>query len=162
MAGTASLFRIESTGQTESTARTAGTIIEFNSTSGGSPDDSSKIDSLDIHYIEDISVHPNPNRHLSQIQDGKLGTIEFVIKGHIDNPDSAGLIGKFKTFMENDKTNTSLPFGKFGIRYDNMSQFDLTPTSTQGLILFDFQIKDVEEFQNKAEWIARLYRNGSV
>ncbi len=38
MAGTASVFRIDSAGQTESTARTAGNIIEFNGTSL-SPDD---------------------------------------------------------------------------------------------------------------------------
>lgn len=161
MAGTASIFRIDSNGDTESTARTAGNIIEFNGTSL-SPDDRSYTTSLKVHYINDVSLHPNPNRHLTQIQDGKLGLIELELQGVFETPDSASGIAKFHTFMTQDKTNSSLPYGRFGLRFDNMSQFDLTPSSTIGYILYDFEVMDVDEYQNKASWIARIYRNGAV
>lgn len=162
MAGTASIFRIDSNGDTEASARTANQIIEFNGT-GLNPDDRSNVTSFRANYLEDISMHPNPNRHLTQIQDGKLGTVEFEIQGVFTMPiSSAGAIARFHNWMKADKTNSSLPYGRFGIRYDNMSQFDLTPSSTIGLILYQFEVFDVDEFQGKASFVARLYRNGSI
>lgn len=161
MAGTASIYRIDSNGDTESTARTANEIVEFNGSSLN-PDDLSYTTSFKTHYINDVSLHPNPNRHLTQIQDGKLGIIEIEIQGVFSTPDSALGITRFDAWMKNDKTNTSLPFGRFGIRYDNMSQFDLTPTSTTAYILYDFEVIDVDEYQDKASWVARLYKNGTA
>lgn len=161
MAGSASIFRIDTVGDTESDARTASQIVEFNGT-GLTPDDQSFIESLEVHYIEDVSIHPNPNRHLSQIQDGKLGMIELTLRGTMTTPNTALAIQVFNNWMIQDKTNSSLAFGRFGLRYDNMSQLNLTPSGTIGYILYDFIIKDVEEFQDKAVWEARLYRNGSV
>lgn len=160
VAGTASIFRIDTTGETEITAEVANQTVEFNG--GGNPDSRSYIDSLEVSLIEDVSLHPNPNRHLTQIQDGKLGTKEVIVKGFFKTPDSAGGILKFNNWMIQDKTNASLPYGRFGLRYDNMSQFDLTPSSTVGYILYDFKVKNVEEFQNKAVFEARLYLNGTA
>jgi len=161
MAGTASIFRIDANGETEADARTANQIVEFNGTSLN-PDDQSYTESFKVHYIEDVSIHPNPNRHLSQIQDGKLGMIEITIKGTFTTPNTASAIGVFNRWMIQDKTNTALPFGRFGLRYDNMSQLNLNPSSTLGYILYDFTLTDIEEYQNKAIWEARLYRNGAV
>ena len=158
--GTASIFRIDANTETETTAEAANQTVEFNG--GVNPDALSSTDSLEVHYIEDVSIHPNPNRHLSQIQDGKLGTLEIILKGFFKTPNSAGAIAKFNNWMINDKTNASLPFGRFGLRYDNMSQLNLTPSTTIGYILYDFIVKDVEEYQDKAEFTARLYRNGSI
>ncbi len=160
VAGTASIFRIDANTETETSAETANQTVEFNG--GANPDALSSTDSLEVHYIEDVSIHPNPNRHLSQIQDGKLGTLEIILKGHFKTPNSAGAIAKFNNWMINDKTNASLPFGRFGLRYDNMSQLNLTPSTTIGYILYDFVVKDVEEYQDKAEFTARLYRNGAI
>ena len=159
VAGTASIYRIDTTGDTETTAEAASETVEFNG--GTTPDALGSTDSLEIHMIEDVSLHPNPNRHLSQIQDGKLGTKELILKGFFKTPDSAGGIAKINNWMIADKTNASLPFGRFGIRYDNMSQFDLTPSATVAYILYDFVVKDVEEFQDKAEFTIRMYLNGT-
>jgi len=161
MAGTASVFRIDANGETETTARTANEIVEFN-TGATNPDARSKLASLKIGFIEDISIHPNPNRHLSQIQAGKLGTQIITITGHFTTPKSAGGITKFFNWMVNDKTNAALKFGRFGIRLDNMSQVDLTPSTTIGYILQSFDVTDVEEFQDEAKFVAILYRDGNV
>ena len=159
-AGTAAIFRIDAVNDTEASAKTANQLVEFNG--GDEPDALASCDSMQVHLIEDVSIHPNPNRHLSQIQDGKLGLKEILVKGHFKTPNSAGGILKFNNWMIQDKTNAALPFGRFGLRYDNMSQFDLTPSATIGYILYDFIVKDVEEFQNKAEFEARLYLNGTA
>ena len=158
-AGTAAVFRIDTTGDTEATAKTANQIIEFNG--GNNPDALASTDSLNVHLIEDVSLHPNPNRHLTQIQDGKLGLKEITLRGHFKTPSSAGGIAKFNNWMIQDKTNASLPFGRFGLRYDNMSQFDLTSSATIALMLYDFEVEDVVEYQDKATFAARFYTNGN-
>ena len=159
-AGTAAVFRIDAVGNTEATAKTANEIVEFNG--GDNPDALGSTDSLEVSLIEDVSLHPNPNRHLTQIQDGKLGVKEIILKGFFKTPDSAGGIAKFNNWMVNNKTNAALPYGRFGLRYDNMSQFDLTPSATVGYILYDFKVRDVEEYQGKAEFVARFYLNGTA
>jgi len=161
MTGTSAIFRIDANGETEATARAADEIIEFN-TGAVVPDARSKAASWKIGFVEDLSIHPNPNRHLSQIQAGKLGTQIVTIRGHFLTPKSAGGITKFFNWMTNDKTNAALKFGRFGIRDDNMSQLDLTPSTTIGYILQSFDAEDVTEYQDKAEFIAVLYRNGAV
>jgi len=160
-AGTASIFRLSTGTTTEAAAKTANEIIEFNGTSLA-PDDNGKIESMELHYVEDLSIQPNPNRHLSQIQDGKLGTMELTIKGSFTNPDTAGGIAEFQSWMIADKTDTTFVFGRFGIRYNKMTQIEVLPTATQGYILFDFQLIDIEEFQNIAKFVARFYKNGTA
>jgi len=161
MTGTAAIFRIDANGETEVTARAADEIVEFN-TGALIPDARSKAASFKIGFTEDLSIHPNPNRHLSQIQAGKLGTQIVTIKGHFTTPKSSGGLTKFLNWMVNDKTNSALKFGRFGIRDDNMSQLDITPSTTIGYILQFFEVEDVEEFQDEAKFIAVLYRDGSV
>ena len=160
-AGNSAIFRIDVNGETEATAKTANELIEFNG-DAVEPDARSKLRSAMIKFTEDISIHPNPNRHLSQIQAGKLGVQIVTLRGYFKTPKSAGGITKFFNWMVNDKTNTALKFGRFGIRVNNMSQLDLTPSTTIGYILQDFQVDDIEEFQDKAEFTAILYRDGAV
>jgi len=160
-AGTGSIFLVTNTSDTEAIAKTASNIIEFNGT-GLSPDDRTNVKTMSIHYIEDLSLHPNPNRHLTQIQAGKLGTVEVIITGTFVNPDLAGAIAELQSWMNGDKTNSAFPFGRFGIRYDKMTQIELLPTATVGYILYDCYIEDVEEFEAKADFILKFYRNGTA
>jgi len=53
--GTASIFRIDTNGDTETTAEAANETVEFNGTSLN-PDDRSYTDSLEIHYI--LRIYP--------------------------------------------------------------------------------------------------------
>lgn len=161
--GTFSVFRIDTTGDTETTAQGYGTpsVVEFN-TGATRPDSRSHVSSVNIKMTEDISIHPNPNRHLSQIQGGKLGAQIVTIRGYFETPASAQGIGKLLSWMSNDKDNASLPFGRFGIRSSNMNQLDLTPSATSAYILVDFDLTDVEDVQNRADFTITLYRNGAV
>ena len=161
MAGTASIFRITTVGDTEATARTANQIVEFG-TGATNPDALSQTLSISIRYLRDVSVHPNPNRELSQLQDGKLGTIEVIITGFVNSPDTAGMFARVDAWMTNAQTNSSLKFGRFGIRWDNMTVLNLTPSGTIGYLITEFFMEDIEEYQNKATFTLKLLRNGSV
>ena len=163
MAGTGSLYRLDATGGTEATALVAGQIIEFNQ--GTSPDANGNLVSTSVRWIEDVSIHPTPNVHLSKIQTGKLGTKEVTIAGYFTNPDTSSQTGgifKFNNWMANDKTNTDLKFGRFGLRLDNMSVLNLTPSGTIGYLLHDVYIEQPDDSPNEATFIAKLYLNGSA
>jgi hypothetical protein len=159
--GTASIFRIDAVGEGEADAETANQTIEFN-TGAGNPDARGHLSSVTVELDEDTSSHPNPNRHLTQWQANKLGTIIVTFRGYFDKPTSAGGITRFINWMTNDKTNAALKFGRFGIRVNNMSQLDLTPSGAIGYILKKVTVTDVEEYQSRAEFVAVLYRNGAV
>ena len=161
VSGTASIFRIDANGETETTAEAANETIEFG-TGATDPDAFSHLESVEIEYDEDTSTHPNPNRHLSQIQANKLGTQIVTFKGFFDRPNSSGGITKLNNWMVNDKDATGLKFGRFGIRVDTMSQLNLTPSTTIGYILKSVVIKDIEEYESRAEFTAIFYRNGAI
>ncbi len=161
MAGTASVYRVTSASDTESDARTANDIVEFNGTSMA-PDDNSFASNITIEYNYDISIHPNPARHLSQSQDNKLGTIIVTINGYFSDPDGASGIDEIITWLIADQSNAAFPFGRIGIRWDNLDQFNLNPTATVGYLIKSFVVQDVEEFQDKATFTMVLYKNGTA
>lgn len=163
MAGTAAIFRIDSTGQTESTATAANQTIEFNL--GTAPDANGNLVSSSVRYIEDVSIHPNPQTHLSKIQDGKLGTKEITLAGYFTKPNTAsasGGIAIFNNWMIQNKTNSDLKWGRFGIRLNHLSGLNLTPSGTSGYILHDVYIELVEDSPNEASFVAKLYLNGTA
>ena len=156
----ASIFGLSIGTTTEAAAKAANDIIEFNGTSFN-PDDNGSITLMELHYIEDLSIQPNPNRHLSEIQDGKLGTMELIITGNFKNPHTAGGIAKFQTWLINDKDDTTFVFGGFGMRYNKMTQVEVLTTETRVYVLFDFQLHDGESFQNKGHLLASFYKKGT-
>lgn len=64
--------------------------------------------------------------------------------------------------MATDKTNTDLKFGRFGLRLDNMSVLNLTPSGTVGYLLHDVYIEQPDDSPNEATFVAKLYLNGSA
>lgn len=162
-AGTAAVFRIDATGGTEVSATAAGQTIEFNL--GTAPDANGNMSSTSIRYIEDVSIHPNPNVHLSKIQAGKLGTKEVTLVGWFTNPNTASVSGGillFNSWMTQDKTNADLKFGRFGVRLDNLSVLNLTPSGSIGYLLHDLYIELMEDSPNEATFVAKLYLNGAA
>lgn len=160
-AGNASVFRVTDASDTEANAKldTNG-IVEMNN-DADTPDGNTFMESMTISWTEDISIHPNPGRALNQVQANGLGTKIVTIKGYIKN-DSPGAPVTFDAWMEESKDNTNFPYGRFGIRNDNMSSQDFTPTATTGYILQNIELIDVPEFENRLDFIMVLYRSGSV
>ena len=159
MAGTSAIFR--STAVTDTESGLASTeMIEFNA--GTAPDARGNLTNSSVHYIEDISIHGTPKKHLDRIQANKLGVKEITIAGYFTAPSSAGGIGNFNNWMIQDKTNAALPRGRFGIRLDDISQLNLTPSAGTAYILYDVFIQRVEGSPNEASFVAKLYLNGTA
>ena len=160
MAGSISIFRIDSVGQTEATAIAAGQVIEFNS--GTSPDTTGRIVEPGLIWSRGTNFHPNPRRALDKIQDGLLSFKEVVLVGFAVDHDATLIPAKFDEWMSEAATNASLPFGRFGLRVDDFASgpSNLTPNATQGYILYHVETIDVESPKDQVNIIAKLYRNG--
>lgn len=156
---TSSIFRVTTPGQNESTVN-ASNKIEFNP--GPVPDLRSRHVTTTVHMVRDISIHPNPNKSLSSIQDGKLGTIEAIIAGYfVESESSLGAVNLFN-WMTEEATSTDFKKGRFGIRIDDMPILTLTPSVSIGYILYDVFFDRPEDSQRELGFIAKFYRNGSI
>ena len=160
MAGTASVYRITSNGQTESNARSLNQIIEFN-TGATNPDGRSFLESFSNHWMEDISEHPNPKKALNKLQDALLGKRELILNGWFEDPDNAFAIVVLANWMNDPKTNASLPAGRFGVRIDDMTDIDVDPpTATTAYLLYDAVVEVPPDHPFEANFTLKFWLNG--
>lgn len=159
MAGTAAIFRIDASGDTEVTAAGINQIIEFG-TGATNPDAKSFIESAWIHWLEDISTHKNPKKALDKKQDGQLADRELVVTGWFEDPDNAAGIARISTWMKDPKTNASLPNGRFGVRIDDLSTLDINPSVTVAYLLHDAIIEIPPDHPFEANFTLKFWLNG--
>lgn len=162
MAGTGSIYRITTNGDTEATALGAGQVIEFNG--GTVPDTTGRLTSTGFRMTRDVGIHPNPRRALDLVQDNLAGVMDVTITGFFVDHDATQGPLKFYEWQRDVATNASLPFGRFGLRIADFGSNVLTllPTSTVGYILYDVEIIDAESPRDEVTFVARLYRNGTL
>lgn len=154
--GDSAIFRVTNPGDTE-TSVGAGDKIQFNG--GTVPDLFGHMVTTSWHALRDISVHPNPNKALNVVQDGRLGTIEVILAGYFTRPVQSGGKINFYDWMSDPATsNPNFRYGRFGIRIDDLSEIDLTPSSSRGYILYDVYVERVPDSPNEVGFIAKLYR----
>lgn len=159
MTGSASIFRIDSTGETETDAKNAGQIIEFND--GATPDARSFLETARWQWIEDTSRHPNPKKALNKIQDGLLGTRELILTGWFEDPDNAGAMAVISNWMKAAKTNASLSNGRFGVRINDLSTLDINPSATTAYLLYDAEVEIPRDTPYEANFTLKLWLNGT-
>jgi len=160
MAGDGAIFRVTNTGDNESNV-TSANKIEFNG--GATPSGNTNASELRTHMVEDIAFQPNPNRHLDQLQDNKLGTWEYTVSGWIkDTSGSVPETVNFINWMKEDKDNADFEFGRFGYRNDNNSDYDITPISSAGLFLHDVETWQPDNDPEIVMFIAKFYKNGTA
>jgi hypothetical protein len=158
LAGNSSIYRIDTTGQNEAWAVTNNQIIEFNS--GAAPDDRGNIISTNVLYLRDVAVHPNPKRSLNVLQDTLAGTKEVTITGYFEDPIGSGTSQSLlDTWMLNKATNSSLKFGRFGLRLDDATTHNLVPDATGGYILHYLYTERPEDSPDEVTFVAKLYLN---
>lgn len=158
MAGTAAVFRVTSPGDTETSVGPT-EKIEFNQ--GVVPDNTGKLVRSNWHAIEDLSIHPNPNKAQNIIQVGELGSIEVVLAGYFKNPQVTLGKGNLFTWALEGKDNDDFEFGRFGLRVTDLSEVNMTPTNAKGYILYDVYVERVEDSPDEVGFILKFYRNGT-
>lgn len=160
VSGNSAIFRLDTTGTTESNAP-ANNVIEFNS--GAIPDDLGRVVSSNVIWTRDVAMHPNPKRALNILQDTLAGTKEVTVIGYFRDPISASGVNSgleiLDRWMDEKATNTSLKFGRFGLRLNDFPINTKTPTATQGYILHSLYAERPEDSPDDVEFIAKLFWN---
>lgn len=91
-----------------------------------------------------------------------LAGIDIQITGQIRQSSSTNLdLSHLVTWLQEDKTvQLTFPKGRFGLRMDDMPQFNVTPTLTFGYVLAQARIIRDGEYQEKAGVVITLRFSG--
>jgi len=93
-----------------------------------------------------------------------LQGIDIQVTGQLRQTSStSGDLKHLVTWLQENKTNqTSFPKGIFGLRMDDMPQFNVTPAATYGYVLAQARIIRDGEFKEKAGIVLTLRFSGDV
>jgi hypothetical protein len=105
----------------------------------------------------------------NELQDTKYESITSIITGTMQINIPPGIIGTRNTIsnpkqakiwlLESKVAQTTFPKGLFGIRTDDFDVFNLTPTSTRGIILQDVKFIRPGEQRNRVDFVMTLRYN---
>jgi len=137
--------------------------IDFDGDSA-TPDAKSHIETYGMTMTLVTQENPVPDtNNPSGLQDTGLAIVQYEITGFFDGTGGTPLgIRNFRNWLREDKTSTSFPFGRFGIRNDQRAEFDVVPTTTEGLMLEHFETQDEYEYTGRTSFTARLRFNGNI
>ena len=137
--------------------------IDFDGDSA-TPDARSHIETYNVTMTLVVQENPVPDtNNPSGLQDTGLAIVQYEITGFFDGTGGTPLgIRNFRNWLREDKTSTSFPFGRFGIRNDQRDEFDVVPTTTKGLMLEHFETQDEYEFTGRTAFTVRLRFNGDI
>jgi hypothetical protein len=136
--------------------------IEFNL--GTVPDNTGKLTFPSFRMSRDVNIHPNPRRALDQVQDSLLGLLDVRLSGYfISHSTTLGPRNLFN-WQVDPATNDELPFGRFGLVLNSLSNglLNVQPTSTTGYILYNAEVNDLEDPRDEVSFNVQLYRNGAI
>ncbi len=111
-----------------------------------------------------ISVNPKPKTQTDELQDCGFAGLTVTLTGSIKDPHNGGLnaLHKLKQWqLEAKYVDTLFPYGRFGLRMDDMPIFDLTPNTIRGYMLESVGFIRDGETRGKASVIITLRFNAS-
>ena len=136
-------------------------IIEFNT--GAVVNDQGFILQTKFTVSSSVAVNELPGA-VDKLQDTGVQGITIFVTGSIQDPQVDGLdtAQKFKQWMLEDKTSTALPKGRFGLRLNDFTALNLTPTADRGYILSNIEFIRDGDTKGKLQFVATLRFNGSI
>ena len=137
--------------------------VDFDGDSA-TPDAKSHIETYGVTMTLVTQENPVPDsNNPSGLQDTGLAIVQYEITGFFDGTGGTPLgIRNLRNWLRQDKTNTSFPFGRYGIRNDQRDEFDVVPQTTQGLMLEHFETNDEYEYTGRTGFTIRLRFNGDI
>lgn len=163
MTSDALLFRFTTTGDTTSSIATTEKII-FNplTTDTASPDLNSRLEYPRFRMTRNIARHPNPQKALNRVIDNKLDLQEVTFSGYFKGRQSALGPQNLRNWQIGDGENDDFPFGRFGLQLAAFNEIlNITPTSTQGYELVEFECEDVPNPAEILPFTIKLALNGT-
>ena len=123
----------------------------------------------EVNYRNSTPENPRVAGQINEVQDMGLQGIDVQITGqlrqtrltdpnqNLPNRDLAHLV----TWLQEDKTlQSDFPKGRFGLRMDDMPQFNITPSLTFGYVLAQARIIRDGEYKQKAGVVLTLRFSG--
>lgn len=114
------------------------------------------------HYEAEISLQENPQPNVNvphNIQDLGLSRFTAEIHGVCEYPPNTTVPLVILGWLQQFRTNSVYPFGRFGITSVDFPQFQGKPSSTSGYVLAYAKVARVADFP-KLDVILRLQWNG--
>jgi len=136
--------------------------IEFNS--GSTPNDSGNIMNTVVDIPTGIAANERPGQ-IDKLQDTGVSGVTVTVTGTIDDPEGDGstITHRFKQWGLQAKTVAStFPKGRFGLRLDDMAEFDMTPNTVKGYMLQNISFTRDGITKGKIAFTAILRFNGDV
>jgi len=134
--------------------------IEFNSSPVIAT--GSYVFNTEVNYRNATPENPRVAGQINEVQDMGLQGIDIQVTGQIRQTSDTGEdLADLVTWLQEDKTlQTDFPKGRFGLRMDDMPQFNVTPTTTFGYVLAQTRIIRDGEYKEKASVVITLRFSG--
>ena len=129
------LWRVTTTAVSEASV-SAANLIEFNETPVITT--GQYIHNSEINWRISVPENERVGANINNIQDMGLDGVDYQLTCTFKNSTSTAAthpLAKLRTWMQGTKMTATLQQGVFGLRQDNMPQFNVTPSSTYGLVL---------------------------
>jgi hypothetical protein len=116
----------------------------------------------EVNYRNATPENPRVAGQINEVQDMGLQGIDVQITGQIRQSSSVTLdLKHLVTWLQEDKTvQSDFPKGRFGLRMDDMPQFNVEPTTTFGYVLAQVRVIRDGEYKEKAGVVITLRFSG--
>jgi len=116
----------------------------------------------EINYRNSTPENPRVAGQINEVQDMGLQGIDVQVTGQLRQTSSLiGDLSHLVTWLQEDKTEQTLfPKGIFGLRMNDMPQFNVTPSATFGYVLAQTRIIRDGEYKQKAGVVLTLRFSG--
>jgi hypothetical protein len=122
----------------------------------------SYIFNTEVNYRNATPENPRVAGQINEVQDMGLQGIDIQVTGQIRQTSSTSNdLANLVTWLQEDKTlQTGFPKGRFGLRMDDMPQFNVEPATTYGYVLAQTRIIRDGEYKEKAGVVITLRFSG--
>ena len=116
----------------------------------------------EVNYRNATPENPRVAGQINEVQDMGLQGIDVQVTGQIRQTSSTSNdLSNLVTWLQEDKTvQATFPKGRFGLRMDDMPQFNVEPTTTFGYVLAQTRIIRDGEYKEKAGVVITLRFSG--
>ncbi len=116
----------------------------------------------EVNYRNATPENPRVGGQINEVQDMGLQGIDVQITGQIRQSSSTSLdLTHLTTWLKEDKTvQLTFPKGRFGLRMDDLPQFNVQPSLLFGYVLAQTRIIREGEYKEKAGVVITLRFSG--
>jgi len=160
LAGNTAIWRATTTQGATEAAALAVNIIEFNSSPVIAT--GSYVFNTEVNYRNSTPENPRVAGQINEVQDMGLQGIDVQLTGQLrETSSTSGDLSNLVTWLQENKTEQSLfPKGIFGLRMDDMPQFNVQPALTFGYVLAQTRVIRDGEYKQKAGVVITLRFSG--